>query len=431
MPRSSPQNYPSQNALYCGAFGLCGNFTDAKGHPLRFDRQGNPTPIDFVSARPQPLRRSSSVLGRRQRLRPQPGHELVTPLERYSGVGLLNYELTDRLRFPARSGTATASGELVDQPAIISAAFARRRRSRRQHRHPHRQSVPVPGSPRDHPGERSPGGRGFFLARANTDISTRQSIGEVDIYRFVAGLEGKFEVDACEWEWNVIGNYGRSRTKGRNPEIIEQNFNNAVDAVAGSRRPTPSAGRASPIRRSRPPAHLRSDQPVRSTRPARRRWITSSASPRRARSTAMCRHGEPERARSSISRRPVRFRNRLRASRETFDFDPGPLLLGGPGLGSGGRADGDGDPTNDCTSFTRDACSPLWPEASTPTNSSPRSGPDLLAGQRDGGVRCWNSRRLPVGRSLQRRRGPGLDGGRALEPVRDITFRGNFTRSIR
>ena len=46
-------NYPSQNALYCGGFGLCGNFTNAQGQALRFDRRGNLVPIDF-GTRPGP-----------------------------------------------------------------------------------------------------------------------------------------------------------------------------------------------------------------------------------------------------------------------------------------------------------------------------------------------------------------------------------------
>ena len=39
--------YPSQDALYCQGFGLCGNFTNAQGQALRFDASGNLVPIDF------------------------------------------------------------------------------------------------------------------------------------------------------------------------------------------------------------------------------------------------------------------------------------------------------------------------------------------------------------------------------------------------
>src|SRR3546814_1991761 len=71
----------------------------------------------------------------------------------------------------------------------------------------------------------------FYLGRANTDLATGNSTGEVEVMRFVAGLDGSFDALAGTWNWEVVGNYGRSKTSGTSRELVQQNFENAVDAV--------------------------------------------------------------------------------------------------------------------------------------------------------------------------------------------------------
>ena len=47
----------------------------------------------------------------------------------------------------------------------------------------------------------------------------------------MAGLDGTFNIGERQFTWEVVGNYGRSKTKGHEPVLVQQNFLNAVDAV--------------------------------------------------------------------------------------------------------------------------------------------------------------------------------------------------------
>jgi len=71
----------------------------------------------------------------------------------------------------------------------------------------------------------------FYLQRANTDIVSGRASSTTNLYRGVLGVDGSFSVGGREWTWEVVGNYGYSKTKGREPVLVQQNFENAVDAV--------------------------------------------------------------------------------------------------------------------------------------------------------------------------------------------------------
>ncbi|WP_404369999.1 TonB-dependent receptor domain-containing protein [Sphingomonas sp. MMS24-J45] len=75
----------------------------------------------------------------------------------------------------------------------------------------------------------------FYLDRANTDLVTGRVKGKVDTYRAVVGLDGTFSVFADKpWKWEVSANYGRSETSSVQPVLNTQNLANAVDAVGSS-----------------------------------------------------------------------------------------------------------------------------------------------------------------------------------------------------
>lgn len=425
-------NYPSQNALYCGGFGLCGNFTDANGRALRFDASGNLVPIDFGTRpgpNPLPLQFGSQGgngldLNRVSNLR--------TPLERYSAVGLFNYEFSDHIRFVGEAWYSHSEGvNLADQPAYNSAAFA---------------GAGEPGGniimSTDNPflsaqaraiiQAQAPGGT-FYLARANTDISTRQASGEVDVYRFVGGLEGDFQVGSHQWRWNVTGNYGHSRTKGRNPELIEQNFNNAVDAVlVGNQivcRPgytnSPFATGSSTCA----PLNLFGGNQASQ---AALDYITGYSTPRSV-NTQWVGTATLTGALFDLPGGPLGFAIGYEHRRESFNFDPGPLLLGGPDTDLATDSDGDGNPGNDCTSFTRDACitpvvgsfhtNEFFSELRAPIVSPSNSIPGIRMLELQAAFR-WVEHSTAGG-------DPAWTVGLRWSPIRDITFRGNFTRSIR
>jgi len=424
--------YPSQDALYCGGFGLCGNFTNAQGQALRFDANGNLVPIDF-GTRPGPNQaplQFGSQGGNGLDLNRV--SNLVTPLERYSAVGLFNYQFSDHIRFVGEAWYSHSEGvNLADQPAYNSAAFA---------------NAGEPGGNiimhTDNPflsaqaraiiQAQAPGGI-FYLARANTDISTRQASGEVDVYRFVGGLEGEFQVGAHQWRWNVTGNYGRSRTKGRNPELIEQNFNNAVDAVLSGGQIVCRPGYTnSPF-----PTGSSTCAPLNlfggnQASQAALDYITGYSTPRSV-NTQWVGTATLNGALFDLPGGPLGFAIGYEHRRESFNFNPGPLLLGGPDTDLATDSDGDGNPANDCTSFTRDACitpvvgsfhtNEFFGELRAPIFSPENGIPGMRLLELQAAFR-WVEHSTAGG-------DPAWTVGARWSPVRDITFRGNFTRSIR
>ena len=73
---------------------------------------------------------------------------------------------------------------------------------------------------------------GFFeLGRANTDLASGRATSTTSLYRFILGLDGNFQIGDRKFEWEVVGNYGRAKTKGKERVLVQQNFENAVDAV--------------------------------------------------------------------------------------------------------------------------------------------------------------------------------------------------------
>lgn len=71
----------------------------------------------------------------------------------------------------------------------------------------------------------------FYLTRANTDIISGRASTTTKLYRGVAGLDGTFGIGSRRFNWEIVGNVGRSKTKGREPALVQQNFENAVNAV--------------------------------------------------------------------------------------------------------------------------------------------------------------------------------------------------------
>lgn len=71
----------------------------------------------------------------------------------------------------------------------------------------------------------------FYLSRANTDIISGRASTTTNLFRVVGGLDGSFNVGSREFNWEIVGNYGRSKTKGHEPVLVQKNFENAVGAV--------------------------------------------------------------------------------------------------------------------------------------------------------------------------------------------------------
>src|SRR5205085_557530 len=170
----------------------------------------------------------------------------LTDTERYNATLLTSYELTDNIRFFGEawysfskgvnlraqpvynSGLFDAAGT-PDGPIIISinnpflTAAQRAVIQNSINNNPFSdQNVGVVGV-QDY----------FYLSRANTDLASGRASSTTEVYRFVAGLDGNFHAGWRQFNWEIVGNYGHANGQGREPVLVEQNFENAVNAVAG------------------------------------------------------------------------------------------------------------------------------------------------------------------------------------------------------
>lgn len=72
----------------------------------------------------------------------------------------------------------------------------------------------------------------FYVSRANYDLYNGRASFADDIFRLVGGVNGKFNAFAGRWNWEAVLNWGRSYAVGRQTDIDVQNFNNAVGMVS-------------------------------------------------------------------------------------------------------------------------------------------------------------------------------------------------------
>lgn len=157
---------------------------------------------------------------------------LLTSSERYLGTVQLNYEFSDHVRFFGEGWYSHSKGvNLIDQPNYNTWLF---------------DDAGTPDGnliiPLDNPylsdADRATiaanlpaGATEFYLGRALTDLTTGRSEANVETYRFVGGLAGDFSLGGRKFNWEASVNYGRSQTVGKIYELDNQNFFNALDAV--------------------------------------------------------------------------------------------------------------------------------------------------------------------------------------------------------
>lgn len=71
----------------------------------------------------------------------------------------------------------------------------------------------------------------FYLARASTDLQSGMATGDQVLGRAVMGLKGDFTTLGRNFNWDVTANYGYSRNISKQPAIVFQNLQNAVNSV--------------------------------------------------------------------------------------------------------------------------------------------------------------------------------------------------------
>jgi len=200
---------------------------DASGTPLQFGQGGRLVPLDLGTVMRQGYISSG---GNGYDLPAQAN--LLTNTERYLGTLLANYELTDHIHAFGEAWYSHSKGtNLIDQPVYNTALFG-------DAGAPDGNLIININNPFLNPTDRAiiaanlpAGQQEFYVGRALADLTTGRSQGVVETYRFVGGFNGDFSVGSRNFQWEVSANYGRSRAKGSNQELVQQNFANALDAV--------------------------------------------------------------------------------------------------------------------------------------------------------------------------------------------------------
>lgn len=211
-------------------FGFQPSVTDAAGRPLGFDQAGNLVPIDFGQRTGNLINFNGGngfVL---------PGN-LLTPVRRYLATALAQFELTEGTRLFGEAWYANSKGnQLRDQPVYNTALFDAAGT-------PDGNIIVSLDNPFLSPAARSTIANAlatnpaadapdsFYLGRANTDLVSGAGASTVELYRFVGGVESQFEAFGRSLTAQVVGNYGRSTTRGRERVLVQQNFANAINAV--------------------------------------------------------------------------------------------------------------------------------------------------------------------------------------------------------
>ena len=235
IPSLSEQGIPfvtdffalSPAQLATGNFGPQPTVTNAAGQALRFDASGALVPIDFGTPTGNLINFSG---GNGYSLAPVAN--LLTPTERYLGNVLAHYQVTDGIdAFVEGWYSRTKGTNLVAQPLYSTSLFDTAGT-------PNGNLIINLSNPfltaasRQTIAAALPEGQDtFFPGRANTDLQPGIATGTVDLFRVVAGLDGTFHLGDRAFNWEVVGNFGRSISNGSSPQVITQNFNNAVDAV--------------------------------------------------------------------------------------------------------------------------------------------------------------------------------------------------------
>jgi len=73
----------------------------------------------------------------------------------------------------------------------------------------------------------------FYLDRGSTDLEAGAFTGHQVVGRGVLGLKGDFKAFSQSYHWDVAANYGYSRDISRQPAVIFQNLENAINPVVG------------------------------------------------------------------------------------------------------------------------------------------------------------------------------------------------------
>jgi iron complex outermembrane receptor protein len=200
---------------------------NAAGQLLQFGANGTLVPLDLGNV----LRQGYISSGGNGFDLPAQSN-LLSSSERYLASAQLNYELTDHIHAFGEAWYAHSKGvNLIDQPNYNTALFD-------DAGTPDGNLLLSINNPYLSAADRATiaanlpaGATQFYMGRALADLTTGRSEADVETYRFVGGFDGDFQLAGRQFNWEASVNYGRSRTTGKNYELDNRNFFNAIDAV--------------------------------------------------------------------------------------------------------------------------------------------------------------------------------------------------------
>lgn len=420
---------------------------------LKFDANGNLIPIDFGSPTGLPTQFVIDFSGGNG-FSLVPLTNLLSEVERINGIALAQYDLTDDVRIFAEGWYSRSTGtNLRDQPEYNSGLFdaaggpagnfilsvdnpflspaARQSIIDSINNNPFSDQNLGLVATQDY----------FYLGRANTDLVSGRSQGKVEVLRGVLGLDGNFDFNGRTISWEVVGNYGRSKTTARNTALATQNLFNALDAVDEGLF---NGGAANGNIICRPDAPATTAPTISSTcaplnpfglnqaSQAARDYVTGIATPEALNQQWVVTASMA----GPIARLPggelaiaLGYEHRY----ESQKFDPGAFFLGGPDDTPLVDENGDGDPNNDPSPFGQTV--PI-------IGSNANFNTDEVFGEIRADL-IGPDQNIPLIRALEfKAAGRYVDhsfsgndftwtvGGR-WKPIDDLTIRGNFTRAIR
>jgi outer membrane receptor protein involved in Fe transport len=432
--------------FFGGTPGMQDAILDANGNPLRFDQNGNLVPIDFGTRVGGPGSLNIFSSGGNGFDIGNLTAQLLTDTKRYNANLLTQYELTDNIRLFGEGWYSYSKAiNLINQPVYNSAFFddagtpdgnliisldnpflSNQARTII--------SDYIATNPFANPGE-------FELGRANIDIYPGRASSISKLYRVVGGLDGTFGVGARTFSWELVANYGRSKVVGHSKELVQQNFENAIDAVdegvfnGGAPngniicRPgftnSPLATGSSTCAPINPFGSGNISQ-------AALDYILADSDPSSV-NTQFVATASINGPLLALPGGDLAFALGTEYRKETTDFDPGAFFFGGDDPDPTIDTSGNGDPTDDRVQFGRSI--PIFPvkgsfhtkeifaELRAPIVSPSTSIKGVYNLELHGAARL-------VDHSTA-----GSDWTYTVEgryaPVRDVSFRGNFTHAIR
>jgi outer membrane receptor protein involved in Fe transport len=219
--------------------------TDANGNQLQFTPNGQLTPIDF--GKPVgciPCGDFNIDFSGGNGFNIANTAQLLTDTKRYNANLLTQYQITDNVRLFGEAWYAYSKGtNLRSQPVYNSGLFGPATSpdgpiimSINNPFLTDAQRAAIENSIANNPlSDQNIGLVAnqdyFYLSRANTDLYSGRASTSTNLYRGVIGLDGSFGLLGRKFNWEIVANVGKSKTKGHEPVLVQQNFENAVNAV--------------------------------------------------------------------------------------------------------------------------------------------------------------------------------------------------------